>query len=504
MQGHSTAACRRPSRGKAPDSAVRTLAAGSPAGALCRQRAQDDLAALQANLGHQLALAGPADGAYVYDLTAKQALFSERATAMRPPASVEKLYTATTALELMGADDAPRHDRARRRPPGARRRLGRQPVPARRRRPDVRLAPRSSTATTAASARASPRSSPSSCAADGIHHITGSIEGDESYFDSLRGEPSSDYAPDPFLEGTLSALAFNRGETGSRTRRPRPRRATPRASCGRRCKTDGVSVAGASGAATHARRARSSSRRRSRRRSRSCSALMLPPSDNFFAETLVKDLGARFGGAGTTAAGAAVVRTDDRGAARHPPARRRRLGPLAKRTRPPPTRSPTCSSSSRRRRSARCCANSLAVAGRTRHARTAHAPHRAPPAAARARPARSRASRTSSATARPPTGTRSRSRSSPTASRSKPRTPSRTTSRSPSPTTDRFGAAHVRPRDGRMRPSTAGACAGRTTRAARAAPLRRAPRPPAARPSRASSPGSRRRRRSRSSSTPSP
>ena len=35
--------------------------------------------------------------------------------------------------------------------------------------------------------------------------------------------------------------------------------------------------------------------------------LMLPPSDNFFAEMLVKDLGARFGGAGTTAAGASVV-----------------------------------------------------------------------------------------------------------------------------------------------------------------------------------------------------
>jgi D-alanyl-D-alanine carboxypeptidase/D-alanyl-D-alanine-endopeptidase (penicillin-binding protein 4) len=35
---------------------------------------------------------------------------------------------------------------------------------------------------------------------------------------------------------------------------------------------------------------------------------MLPPSDNFFAETLIKDLGARYGGAGTTAAGAAVVR----------------------------------------------------------------------------------------------------------------------------------------------------------------------------------------------------
>jgi D-alanyl-D-alanine carboxypeptidase/D-alanyl-D-alanine-endopeptidase (penicillin-binding protein 4) len=34
---------------------------------------------------------------------------------------------------------------------------------------------------------------------------------------------------------------------------------------------------------------------------------MLPPSDNFFAETLLKDLGARFGAAGSTAAGAAVV-----------------------------------------------------------------------------------------------------------------------------------------------------------------------------------------------------
>ncbi len=32
------------------------------------------------------------------------------------------------------------------------------------------------------------------------------------------------------------------------------------------------------------------------------------PSDNFFAETLLKDLGARYGSGGTTAAGAAVVR----------------------------------------------------------------------------------------------------------------------------------------------------------------------------------------------------
>ena len=34
------------------------------------------------------------------------------------------------------------------------------------------------------------------------------------------------------------------------------------------------------------------------------------PSDNYFAEMLLKDIGAKFGGAGTTAAGAAVVRAE--------------------------------------------------------------------------------------------------------------------------------------------------------------------------------------------------
>ena len=37
-------------------------------------------------------------------------------------------------------------------------------------------------------------------------------------------------------------------------------------------------------------------------------AITNQPSDNFYAETLVKDLGVRFGGAGTTTAGLGVVR----------------------------------------------------------------------------------------------------------------------------------------------------------------------------------------------------
>ena len=58
--------------------------------------------------------------------------------------------------------------------------------------------------------------------------------------------------------------------------------------------------------------------------------LMLPPSDNFFAETLLKDLGARFAGAGTTAAGASVVSSTIATLLGHPSPRGRRLGPLAR------------------------------------------------------------------------------------------------------------------------------------------------------------------------------
>ncbi|HEY2182251.1 MAG TPA: D-alanyl-D-alanine carboxypeptidase, partial [Solirubrobacteraceae bacterium] len=64
--------------------------------------ASGTLAALQSDLGHQLQIVGAHSSAYVYDLTSKQALFSARATTRRPPASVEKLYTATTALERLG------------------------------------------------------------------------------------------------------------------------------------------------------------------------------------------------------------------------------------------------------------------------------------------------------------------------------------------------------------------------------------------------------------------
>jgi D-alanyl-D-alanine carboxypeptidase/D-alanyl-D-alanine-endopeptidase (penicillin-binding protein 4) len=278
----------------------------SPLGLLAPSAASASggLAELQADLSHQLALAGSQDGAYVYDITAKQALFSERATALRPPASVEKLYTATTVLEEMGASA----------------RLATTVLGVGHLAPggvwegslylrgggDPTFGSTSFIRNHYGGVGASVSTLVTQLVrGDGIHRITGSIEGDESYFDSLRGEPSSDYAPDPFLEGTLSGLAFNRGATGSGGGPHAPAAYAARELRGA-LKAGGVSIHGSSGAATTPAGAVQLAQVQSPTIAQLL-GLMLPPSDNFFAETLVKDLGASFAGAGTTAAGASVV-----------------------------------------------------------------------------------------------------------------------------------------------------------------------------------------------------
>jgi D-alanyl-D-alanine carboxypeptidase/D-alanyl-D-alanine-endopeptidase (penicillin-binding protein 4) len=266
--------------------------------------ATESLAALQGDLRHQLALAGPRDGAYVYDLTAAQPLFSERATALRPPASVEKLYTATAALAQLGAST----------------RLATTVLGVGQLEPggvwegNLYLRgggdPTFGTSAFIKSYYGGVGASVSTLVAqlvrlDGIHEVTGSIEGDESYFDSLRGEPSSGFAPDPFLEGVLSGLAFNRGASG-----PERGAHAPAAYAARQLRAaltaDGVTIDGSSGAATTPAGASQLAQVASPTVAQLL-GLMLPPSDNFFAETLVKDLGARFAGAGTTAAGSSVV-----------------------------------------------------------------------------------------------------------------------------------------------------------------------------------------------------
>jgi D-alanyl-D-alanine carboxypeptidase/D-alanyl-D-alanine-endopeptidase (penicillin-binding protein 4) len=279
--------------------AVAAALAGSvPADAAAR-------GSLQSAIAHQLALAGPADGAYVYDLTSGRLLFSQRAGTARPPASVEKLYTATTALQLFG--------------PSAR--LETSVVGVGRMAPggvwegDLYLHgggdPTFGSSAFIGSHYGGVGTSVSALASQlvqtvGIHRLSGSVFGDESALDPLRGEPSSGYAFDPFLEGTLSALAFNRGESGSLGGSHAPAAFAAHALWGA-LKADGVSLDGGAGAATTPPGALPLAAAPSPTVSELL-GLMLPPSDNFFAEMLIKDLGASFGGAGTTSAGAAVVR----------------------------------------------------------------------------------------------------------------------------------------------------------------------------------------------------
>ncbi len=266
--------------------------------------AQGTLAALQSDLAHQMAISGSRSSAYVYDVTTKQPLYSARSTTPRPPASVEKLYTAVAALQRLG--------------PTARfsttvfgvgqlgangvwegdlyLRGGGDPTFGDSRFIHSHYSGLGASISTLVSQLVH---------SNGIRAVRGSIYGDESVFDSQRGEPSSGYRQDPFLEGTLSGLAFDRGASGSEKVAHAPAAYAAR-KLWAALKNDGISIRGSSGAATTPAGATQLAQVSSPTVAQLL-ALMLPPSDNFFAETLVKDLGAVAGGAGTTSAGAAVV-----------------------------------------------------------------------------------------------------------------------------------------------------------------------------------------------------
>jgi D-alanyl-D-alanine carboxypeptidase/D-alanyl-D-alanine-endopeptidase (penicillin-binding protein 4) len=285
--------------------ALLSTAVAALAGAATPARAEPIAqSALAGQLSHELTIAGPLSGAYVFDLTTATPLFSERADSARPPASVEKLYTATTALELMGPDATlsttvlgSGHLGANGRWEGSLYLRGRGD-------------PTFGSASFVASHYGGQGTTVSKLAAlvraAGIRKVTGSVNGDESFLDSLRGDPSSGYAFDPELEGNLSGLAFNRGETGSQ-RGPHAPAAYAALQLRGALRAVGVTVHG--GGAAVAPPGATVLATASSPTLATLLGLTLPPSDNFFAETLLKDLGARYGGAGTTAAGAAVVRS---------------------------------------------------------------------------------------------------------------------------------------------------------------------------------------------------
>jgi D-alanyl-D-alanine carboxypeptidase/D-alanyl-D-alanine-endopeptidase (penicillin-binding protein 4) len=275
------------------------MAAGSPQQTLIK--------ALKKNLR----LAGSTSGAYVVDLSTGQALYSARITTPRLPASVEKLYTTSTAL--------------------------------------LRYGPSGTLATSvlgsgyedstgvwhgtlylkgggdptfgwAAFDRLNygqygatvERLVANLIRATGITAVQGRIDADASYFDTHLGTPATGYAASGEVEGQLDAVAFDRGwatfSGSSYQARPTLYAAKQFAQALRAAHVSvppktpisaGPTVVGA----------------------RPLASVLSPtmgtliqltntPSDNYFAETLLKDLGARFGGQGSTAAGVTVVRAE--------------------------------------------------------------------------------------------------------------------------------------------------------------------------------------------------
>jgi D-alanyl-D-alanine carboxypeptidase/D-alanyl-D-alanine-endopeptidase (penicillin-binding protein 4) len=145
----------------------------------------------------------------------------------------------------------------------------------------------------------------------GITAVQGSIIGDGSYFDGNRGTPATGFRRSFDVEGELSGLAYDRGfanlhATAFQTRPvlfAAQQLAGGLRAAGVRLGSTRVSAGRTPAAATVLASVQSPPLA-------TLIALTNAPSDNYLAETLLKDIGARLGGAGTTAAGAAVVRSE--------------------------------------------------------------------------------------------------------------------------------------------------------------------------------------------------
>ncbi|HEV2727189.1 MAG TPA: D-alanyl-D-alanine carboxypeptidase, partial [Solirubrobacterales bacterium] len=149
--------------------------------------------------------------------------------------------------------------------------------------------------------------------AAGITSITGRLYADDTIFDRRRGVADSGYATSPYI-GPLSGLAFNSGFSGSTSASgfsSDPARLAA-AKLVRSLRGAGVGLPTEIALRPTPPDAERVALVRSPTLDRLAN-LTAVYSNNYFAEMLIKLLGARFGGAGTTAAGAQVVEDFSRG-----------------------------------------------------------------------------------------------------------------------------------------------------------------------------------------------
>jgi D-alanyl-D-alanine carboxypeptidase/D-alanyl-D-alanine-endopeptidase (penicillin-binding protein 4) len=250
-------------------------------------------AATVRTLNRQMSQAGSGSGALVIDLDTGRTLYAVRPDVPRIPASVNKLYTTSAAMTLYGdggtlttevlGDAQPDDDGV---------------VTG-----NLYLRGGGDPEFDRADARRLARI----LATSGLTEVTNRVLGDEGRFDRLRGGPDSAYRVSEWV-GPLSALSFNHGFTLAK--RPRFQGNPPQYAAKiftRELKRAGVIVrrpARVGFAPDDAETLGEWSSNRMAVIARHTNR----PSDNYFAETLLKNLGADFGSAGTTAAGAAVAR----------------------------------------------------------------------------------------------------------------------------------------------------------------------------------------------------
>jgi D-alanyl-D-alanine carboxypeptidase/D-alanyl-D-alanine-endopeptidase (penicillin-binding protein 4) len=253
--------------------------------------------ALRSELRH----AGRNSGAVVYDITKGVPLFAWGSTIRRPPASVEKLYTSVAALTQFGPN-ARFHTELR-----GTGRLGANGIwhgnLYLRGNGDPTFGSAAFNRTWELGHGSTSDALVAAIRRAGITRVDGHLIGDPSLFDDRVGPPSSNFAADiTDMGGELSGLTFDHGSSTGRL--------TPGALAASKVavalRKQHVWALASPVTDTTPDRARLLASVTSPPLS-VILKLMDVPSDDFYAETLTKDLGARFGAGGSTAAGASVI-----------------------------------------------------------------------------------------------------------------------------------------------------------------------------------------------------
>lgn len=250
---------------------------------------------LQAKLKSESKHLAGTSGAYVVDLTSGRELYKRNADTARSPASNEKLFTTATALlEFGGAGTLSTTAKI-----GADAEVDDAGVLS----GDLYLVGDGDPSLNDVALKALAASIVKTTK---LKSITGGLVGDETVFDARRGSADSGFAPDDDLGGQLGGLTWGHG------------RATPggpatvaaarlqffleklKVKVKKAARTGRIADA-PGGAGDTLGTAVSPNMA-------ILAATTNQPSDNFYAETLLKDLGARYGGGGTTGDGLKVVR----------------------------------------------------------------------------------------------------------------------------------------------------------------------------------------------------